>query len=196
MQDAAWTLAFISVGRTAKGILNDLRAWWPSAGRGLVTQGRAQAADDAAEDADDALVEEDAELSPDDDQALLGALEDHVLNKQEITELLQAPPSPKLTEEQASEETAEQTDQPLAETDSATASSAKVTRARTWHDLLQLMKDLEDFDMTTDHAMLMAGCLKRQLLMMPRIRALAAATHQHRGILSRRLLLRVPPAGP
>ena len=100
-----------------------------------------------------------------------------MLNKQEITELLQAPPSPKLAEEQASEETAEQTEQPLAETDSATASSAKVTRARTWHDLLQLMKDLEDFDMTTDHAMLMAGCLKRQLLMMPRIRALAAATH-------------------
>ena len=111
-----------------------------------------------------------------------------MLNKQEITELLQAPPSPKLAEEQASEETAEQTEQPLAETDSATASSAKVTRARTWHDLLQLMKDLEDFDMTTDHAMLMAGCLKRQLLMMPRIRALAAATHQHRGILSRAAL--------
>ena len=78
MQDAAWTLAFISVGRTAKGILDDFRAWWPSAGRGLVTQSRAQAADDAAEDADDfaMLVEEDAELSPDDDQALLGALED------------------------------------------------------------------------------------------------------------------------
>ena len=111
-----------------------------------------------------------------------------MLNKQEITELLQAPPSPKLAEEQASEETAEQTEQPLAETESATASSAKVTRARTWHDLLRLMKDFEDFDMTTDHAMLMAGCLKRQLLMMPRIRALAAATHQHRGILSRAAL--------
>ena len=191
LQDAAWTLAFMSVGRTPKSIVDDFRAWWPSTGRSLVTQSRGQAAGDAEEDDDDFAiqVEEDAELPPDEAVALLGALEDHVLNKQEITQLLEAPPSLKLAEEQPSLETAEQTEQPLVEANLATASSsARVTRTRTWHDLLQHLKTAESFDMTTDHAMLVGACLTRQLLLMPRIRALAAATHQHRGILSRAAL--------
>ncbi|OLQ02502.1 hypothetical protein AK812_SmicGene14669 [Symbiodinium microadriaticum] len=196
LQDAAWTLAFISVGRTPKSIVDDFRAWWPSTGRSLVTQRRGQAAGDAEEDDDDFAmqVEEDAELPPDEDVALLGALEDHVLedhvlNKQEITQLLEAPPSPKLAEEQPSLETAEQTEQPLVEANLATASSsARVTRTKTWHDLLQHLKTVASFDMTTDQAMLVGACLTRQLLLMPRIRALAAATHQHRGILSRAAL--------
>ena len=191
LQDAAWTLAFISVGRTPKSIVDDFRAWWPSTGRSLVTQRRGQAAGDAEEDDDDFAmqVEEDAELPPDEDVAMLGALEDHVLNKQEITQLLEAPPSPKLAEEQPSLETAEQTEQPLVEANLATASSsARVTRTKTWHDLLQHLKTVASFDMTTDQAMLVGACLTRQLLLMPRIRALAAATHQHRGILSRAAL--------
>ncbi|CAE7223762.1 unnamed protein product [Symbiodinium sp. CCMP2592] len=207
MEDAAWTLAFMSLGRTASVILADFRAWWPGYGKALVTQGLEEIDDDDdGVDAEGMIFEEEAGEQPADDEdlRLVESLEDHVLNKQQIAQLLDTPPVPEEAAAAASAvvmpsqqaETTEQTEE--AETASkhlkaalvlaTDASGATSTRPRTWHDLLQRMRTLKDFDLSKPGSELLGACLQRQLLMTPRIRALAASTHHARGILSTAML--------
>ncbi|CAE7212132.1 unnamed protein product [Symbiodinium sp. CCMP2592] len=63
--------------------------------------------------------------------------------------------------------------------------SAEIHEVRTWSDLLGLLKNLPEFDMTKDTSTVLSACLTRQAMMMPRIRALAAASALHGSVLSK-----------